>query len=312
MTTATDKPFNYRDFLSPRHWATWLGLGLLKLTTYLPYSLHMWLGRRLGDGLYYLLPSRRHIAQTNIALCFPHRTADQREALVRQNFQSSGMSLMEMGSLWFRDVPSLLARGTIEDLHHLEDAQSMGQGVILLQAHFVSLEFCGGILARHIPVHAIYDPPKNPLYAQFLDYQRNRFVASTIENKNIRKMVRALKQGEIVWYSPDQWVKPQHGAITCDYFGVPAATTPATARMVQMTGARVVPYIAVRNADHVSYTLKILPPLEDFSGDDLTADTQRLNDLFQEQIQQHPQHYLWLHKRFKPPTDDANDPYRRP
>ncbi|MEN0107180.1 MAG: lipid A biosynthesis lauroyl acyltransferase, partial [Pseudomonas sp.] len=66
-----DRPQFRRQFLHPRYWALWLGLGLLWLLVQLPYPLLLGLGRGLGWAMYLGARSRREIAARNLELCFP-------------------------------------------------------------------------------------------------------------------------------------------------------------------------------------------------------------------------------------------------
>jgi KDO2-lipid IV(A) lauroyltransferase len=65
-----------------------------------------------------------------------------------------------------------------------------------------------------------------------------------------------------------------------------------------MTGAAVVPYFARREPDS-SYTLTLLPPLENFPTADASADAIRINQLIEHHIRLAPEQYFWVHKRFK-------------
>ena len=62
------------SLLHPRHWLTWLGLGLFFIITLLPLSFIDWLGCRLGDLAAVKNKKRFNIARTNLSLCFPDKT----------------------------------------------------------------------------------------------------------------------------------------------------------------------------------------------------------------------------------------------
>ncbi len=79
---------------------------------------------------------------------------------------------------------------------------------------------------------------------------------------------------------------------------MPAITNTATSKIAEMTGAAVVPFFAKREADH-SYTLTILPPLENFPTADPIADAVRINRLIEEHVRHAPEQYFWVHRRFK-------------
>ena len=76
--------------------------------------------------------------------------------------------------------------------------------------------------------------------------------------------------------------------------------------LVVETGAKVVPFLAVRRPDGSGYRLVIEPPLEDFPTDDVIADTQRINDVIERWVREYPEQYLWIHRRFRsrPNPDD--------
>ena len=81
--------------LSPRHWPTWLLIGFGWALARAPLRVHRALGPPLGAVLYRLLGARRRAAATNLALCFPERSADEREALLRRNFRALGLGVFE-------------------------------------------------------------------------------------------------------------------------------------------------------------------------------------------------------------------------
>ena len=76
----SDNPtrFNPLHYLAPKHWPAWILLGILRLSTLLPFSVQLKLGRGFGRLMYRLMNNRRHIAQTNIRLCFPELNAEER------------------------------------------------------------------------------------------------------------------------------------------------------------------------------------------------------------------------------------------
>ena len=61
-----DRPQFRPQFLHPRYWALWLGLGLLWLITLLPYRVQLGLGRALGALMLRVAGSRRKIARRNL------------------------------------------------------------------------------------------------------------------------------------------------------------------------------------------------------------------------------------------------------
>ncbi|MEM7206526.1 MAG: lipid A biosynthesis lauroyl acyltransferase [Pseudomonadota bacterium] len=301
--------FRGRDFLAIKFWPVWMLLGLLWLFAQLPYAAQMWLGRRIGELLGAMHGSRRQIAQTNINLCFPELTVNARRKILRDQFRALGMGVFEMGALWFYNRDKLRRRVRVTGLEHLQQAQALGKGVIVLQAHFTTLELGANLLALEYTMDANYDPPKNALYAAFLLHQRKRNFVEMIDNRSVRRLARRLREGHAIWYSPDQYVKPKRGGVATQFFARDTKTTDATSRIAKLTGAAVVPFLPVRTSKHGHYELRLLPALNDFPGEDTVADTQRINDLFEAHIREFPQQYFWVHKRFKRSNPNAKDYY---
>lgn len=298
-----------RDYLAPRYWPTWLGFGLFWLLTRLPYPAVMRTGRGLGWLMYRLFASRRRITLINLQLAFPELSDTERDTLARDAFAHLGMAIGETAWTWYRSVKHI-SPVEITGTEYVDAALARGKGVILLQAHFTLLEMCAAVVGSLWEIHAVYDSPKNPLFAATLLKHRSRHLQGLIDNKGIREMVRRLKRGGIVWYSPDQSVSASHGGIETRYFNQPVLTTGGTARILRMTDATIIPFIPERKPDGSGYAFRFQPPLE-LDTTDLTVGTQQVNDYLEAQVRKQPEQYLWAHKRFKPPTAAHNNPYKR-
>jgi KDO2-lipid IV(A) lauroyltransferase len=200
---------------------------------------------------------------------------------------------------------------TIHGLEHLQAAMREGNGVILLSAHFTTLEIGGRLLARHVPFHVLYREHKHPVIEHIMGRARTRLYEKAIPRGDMSGLLGSLKQGRAVWFAPDQ----DHGtsnSVFVNFFGIPAATITATSRIAQISQARIVPFFPRRLPGAEGYVLDILPPLEAFPGHDQQADTQRLSNIIEQQIKNCPEQYLWVHRRFKSRPDGAPPVYKAP
>ncbi len=302
--------FPWRDFLAPRHWPTWLGLAALRALAALPFDAALAVGRGIGPAVLRVLPSRARITDINLGLAFPELDAAGRERLAARTFRHIGMAFAETAYQWFRPAANYSDRFTIEGSEHLDAALARGRGVILLQAHFTLIDLSGHSMCTRWPIACVYDPAKNALYDLVQRRQRERWMVELIPNRDIRAMVRRLRGGGIVWFSPDQSVTPARGGVRTTYFDVPVSSSSGTARMLAMTGAALVPFVPTRGDDGREYRLRILPSVDIDTSDAVVA-TQAINDLLEAQVREHPEQYLWVHRRFKPPTPQLPNPYAR-
>jgi len=292
------KPLDGLNRFAPRYWASWLGVGLMRLLIHLPYRMQLIIGRLLGRLFKLLSPYRRSIVSTNLALCFPDQTPHERGLLMSRFYASLGMSLIETAAgLWAPD--SFFKRhGSIDGLEHLEAARRDGKGVLLLSGHFCSLDFAGRILMNHHPACFTYQELRNRLLDQLTRKARQRNCKLLIHRHDIRGFIKALRAGEVVWYAPDQ-DQGRKNSIFVPLFGIPANTLNATTKLARLSGAAVMPFVIQRLPDAQGYQLRIEPALEHFPGADEIEDAARFNTLLEAQIRARPEQYLWIHRRFK-------------
>lgn len=294
--------------LSPRHWPVRFGLGLLWLLVQLPYRWQLALGRRLGIWSMRLSKRRRHIAATNLRLCFPELDGHARQHLLREHFGSLGISALEVALGWWASDRRLRPLAHITGLEHLHRAGADGRGVILLSAHLTCLELGGRLLALYAPFHVMYRPHQNVLVERVQRRNRELRFERAIPRDDARGMLRSLKSGHAVWYASDQNYGHKH-SVFAPFFNIPAATSTATTRLARLSGAAVVPFFPRRRHDGSGYELTLLPALSNFPSDDAAADTARINRLIEDQVRLAPEQYLWVHRRFKDRPPGSADLY---
>ncbi len=299
---------NLLPLLKPRYWPLWVGIGVLWCLTRLPYRWQRVAGRQIGHLTYWLTPRRRKIAEINLKLCFPELNDTQQHRLLRRHFESLGMGLLEMLSAGWRSTASLKPLGHIEGLEHLHTALKRGKGVILLSAHFTSLEIGGFFLTLHTAVHVTYRPHENPLIEYFMKKNRESRVEKAIPRDAVREMLRSLKQNKPLWIATDQNFGHKH-SVFADFFGIPAATNTIISRLAQISDATVIPFFTQRLEHQQGYKVILLPPLTNFPSGELLQDASQINNLIETQIRKAPEQYLWVHRRFKDRPQEEADVY---
>jgi KDO2-lipid IV(A) lauroyltransferase len=290
--------FKPSRFLHPRHWPTWLMLGLMWLAAQLPYRAQLALGSALGMLMYALARRRRQITQINIDVAFPHYNAAQRHQLLLQSLRNSAISLMEIGLSWWGDEKRLNNLLHLEGLEHIQAALQQGKGVILLGGHFTSLIIAGRLLALRLPFNILIKQARNPLFEAVMHYYRSRQYHGVIDLADMRRLIKALHNNEVCWYAPDQDLGREK-SVFAPFMGVQTATLKSTAKLAKATGATVVYIDYERLPGSQGYRLKIHPPLEDFPGGDDVEDARRVNALIEQHVHQVPDQYFWVHRRFK-------------
>ena len=304
--TGARKPLS--SFWSPRYWPVWVGMGLLRVVCLLPHGAALAVGRVLGRIAHSFGGSRRAVVRRNIELCFPELSPEERNALAFEHFKALGMTLIEMGLGRWASDNHLNSITTLRGIEHVRNALAEGRGVILLSAHFTTLEIMGRVLALNMPpFDAVYRRNRSEFMTELQRTGRERSAEFTIEKRDIKKMVRSLRGNRAVWYAPDQSYN-RKGAEVIPFFGVPTMHTTATSTLARLGKAAVVPFFP-RRLDDGSYELTLFPALDGFPSDDPVADTKRYVDLLEQHIRSCPEQYFWVHRKFKDLPDDYPDYY---
>ena len=292
-------PF-HAALLSPRHWPAWLGLGLFRGLAALPTGVRRRVGHVLGWLAARLLVSRRRIAARNLDLCFPDLAPAERARLLEANLRDAGCMLVEFALGWLASAPAIRRiPAAIEGLEHLQRARAEGRGVLLTGAHFSHLELAGRLLVEQggQRVAGMYRVHGDAAFEWAIRRARARYADRMFRKDEIRATVRYLREGGCVWYAPDQDMRGKD-AVFVPFFGVPAATITATHHLARLSGACVIPFFH-RRLDDGRYVLRLEAPLADFPGDDVVADTARINAAIERMVREAPTQYLWIHQRFK-------------
>ena len=299
-----------KDLYHPKTWPTWLAMGVLWVfVRAVPWRAQIRLGERIGSILYRFAKERRHIALTNLRLCFTEQSEQEHEQLAKAHFKAMSAALFETLLAWWAPQKQLEPLMHISGLEHLKAAQEKGRGVLLLSAHFTALELTGRMLATQQDFAVLYRRHSHALPEYLFRENRKRHFSQAIRKELVRDVIRTLKEGSVVWYAPDQ-MEQSSQSVMAPFFGVPAPTSTATARFAKITGASVVPFFGYRLPGNQGYQLEILPALEDFPTDDAEADTARINLVIEEAVRKKPEQYFWTHRRFRyPPESGLTTPY---
>ncbi len=299
--------------LKPTYWPLIIVYPVARLIALLPYSLLMSCGALLGHIGYYLIKERKQIIATNIKLCFPNLSASEQKKLVKANIVSTSQSLFETILAYFASDKKLKNLIEIEGLEHLEKALSEKQGVILLTAHFTMLDLTFRLLNMTLktPVAMMYRQHNHPVFEDIIRKNRLKHCKKLIRKKEIGKLYQALSCNVAVWYAPDQ--NFSYHNVFAPFFGVKAATVTGTSRIARESGAKVVPFFVYRKANNKGYYLQLQPALENFPSGNDYEDTARINLLIENAIREHPEQYLWSHRRFKtrPPGEPLIYPKKK-
>lgn len=283
-----------------------------------PLPFAYWCARRGGDLLHLVDGRHRRIAHANLRarLTDEHgNPPDEREVrrITRGVFRHLVANGVEMLLL-----PDLLAARGFDALveetgaEHLRAAAESGQGAIFVTGHVGNWEVMGAACGEiGVESLSVYRPLDNPLLDRWVRDLRARSHQRVVPKHGaVRHLVRELRRGGVVAVLFDQDAR-SHG-VFAPFFGVPSSTIPTPAELALRTGAAIIPGFAIREGSTFRFRQWFDAPLEIESTGDRAADVvaimTELNRRLEAVVRQHPEQWLWVHRRWKtPPPEPETD-----
>ncbi len=293
------------QFLHPRFWLTWVGIGVIRLLSLLPLVVLAALGSFIGELAYHLYTSRRKVAKQNLSACFPDWSEKKLDATTRRCFWLIGQSVFYSGFNWWASPKRLNHLVRIVNREHYDQALTEGRNIILLAPHFCALEIAGIVLSQERPMITMYQFTKNRLVDKYVKRGRSRFGGILVErNEPLRNLIKLIRKGYPFYYLPDQ--DARHKGVFAPFFGVHASTIPYLGKFARMSKSVVIPISTKILPLGKGFEVSLGRPLANFPSGDELEDTRSMNLAIEALVRPMPEQYFWVHKRFK--TQPENEP----
>jgi KDO2-lipid IV(A) lauroyltransferase len=147
---------------------------------------------------------------------------------------------------------------------------------------------------------SIYTAQRDPVFDGALRRGRTRFRPIELVSRaaGIKPIIRAMRRRLPYFMLPDLDFGARD-ALFVPFFGVPAATLTAPARIAAATGAKVIPVVATFLPGYRGWKVRFFPAWENYPDENLAVSARRMNAFIEERVREAPGEYFWSHKRFK-------------
>jgi len=262
---------------------------------HLPTSWHPAIGKVCGKLLFMIATGRKKIAQANIEACLPNLSKAEQQKLLQNNFMHLGRSLIETGIAWFWSDKKIQSKVDYDVIGlDLLSANDSNNGNLIIFKHSQHLELDARLLAMNAAVFGVSRTHNSASMNKIQDKGRLSSMKDTADKNNPRKFMKWLKAGKNVMYSIDQDYGWDH-SVKLRFFNQEAATITTTKKIIDATNSN----LLFINSYYKNNILILKIELIDHAGLDSIELAQKINDLMEEKILQHPAEYLWMHRRFK-------------
>lgn len=302
-------PFRFA-YLLPRYWFTWFGLGCLWCLQYLPKSFKQTFANGFGNLVQWSSEKRRKIVEINLRMAFPDLTAWQRAEMLHEYFTSAARVMLDYPLLWWASKKRLQQNICLRGSEQITRCRDKQQPVILLTCHMLPLEFGALALTQMFPGVGLIKPARNRLLEWLITCGRTRFLGQLYTREaGLRPIIRAIKQGRLFYYLPDEDLGETQKSVFVPFFGVSTATLTALARIAKVTGAAVLPTVTYYDYQQRKYVVEVKTPLTDFPQGDELADARHMNQVLETLICQAPSQYMWSLRMFQTRPGSEPSPY---
>jgi KDO2-lipid IV(A) lauroyltransferase len=260
-------------------------------------------GRRIQS-----LGIRREIVTENLRIAFPEATEEWIAATRLAAYEHLGREAAAMLRLSRLDERAVTGRTITSGWDELQDALSLGRGVLLVTGHYGNWEIAAATVAsRGTPIAAIVRRQGNRLVDERLQQLRNNLGVETIyQGQAPARVPRILRSNGVVGIVGDQ--DARRSGVFVPFFNRLASTHRGPALFALRLGAPVFSCIARRlPGNDVRYEVIGRRVEYERTGDldrDVLALTTELASRLEKEVRIAPEQYFWFHKRWKTrPTD---------
>jgi KDO2-lipid IV(A) lauroyltransferase len=275
---------------------------VLKFIQLFPLRTLRRIGKFLGLLTYHLASDRRKTALANLDRAYGDSLSREEKVRIAKG---SFINLVTMG-LEFGASPAL--NGPIGDyMRILNHDQLIGwlkekRPTLMLVPHMGNWEISARYFVEHGSIcNAVTRKQKQPWVTRIVTEIRERNGIREIDKRNaLRPVLSALRRNEIVLMLIDQYARKD--AVEVQFFGHPAMTVASASLIALKTKCVVRVGACFRFPDGsfggvVSEDLGVVE-----TGDreaDLLATTQLHVSAIEEYVRQHPEDWMWMHRRWK-------------
>lgn len=251
------------------------------------------------------LPAHR-IGRANLRAAFPDRDKAWIEATLRSAWDNLGRvagEYVHLARVWDYDPAHPNSGRILTDQEQMFiDLQEDGKPALCFAAHLGNWELPAVAAAAHgLPSAVVYRMPNNKAVAKEISRIRAPLMGHLIRTRAhaALEMAAALDRGEHLGMLVDQHFSR---GVDVTFFGRRCRANPTVARLARQFDCPVVGVRVIRLPDRRFRILAEGPfelPRDAAGAVDVKATTQMITDVVERWVREHPDQWLWFHRRWR-------------
>ncbi len=270
-------------------------IALLKL---LPYSCSKAFVLALFRILGYGIGIRRQVAVTQLKKVYPDWDQQQLNQVLKGLYRQMGLNIIEE---YLLSDSKLNQKSEIKGKENVDQALAMGRGAILATAHFGNWEAARILPLKGIPLSVITKRQRNTLFDDYTNAIRAHSGVQVIDMKRgLRDIIADLKDNRMVAILADQNAGSK--GMILDFLGYPASHWKGVAKLSLRYKVPIVPGFVIRSSDDrlcFEFSPMIYHPELEDKEENYPLVLSQIIQITQDYIHRYPDHWFWVHKRWK-------------
>ena len=251
----------------------------------------------------------QRIGRANLTAAFPEKSPEEIEKIlagVWDNLGRIGAEFAHIDNIWDYNEAAPNAQGRIEIsprthylFHHL---RLDGKPALIFTSHLANWELPAlAAVAHGLDAAILYRRPNSAAADRAIREMRETMMGTLIPAGRDApfRLAEALQKGQHVAMLVDQYLT---GGVEVNFFGRKTKANPMLARLLRQIECPVHGVRVIRlpgNRFRAELTEEI-PPVRDADGKiDVQGTTQKITSVVEDWVREHPEQWLWLHRRWR-------------
>ena len=297
-------PDQWQQLLDVKYWPSWFALGILAVLAYVPNRIRDLFAILIAYPLSLINIRFKKVVFANLRTAFPEKSESDYKQLYRKLLTHAIITGFAFGEGVF--LPRFMVERSwiVKNPEVLKAALDDKRPIIFCVPHTFSLDRGGLYLtANRLPMFGVANDQSNPVFNWFMNYQRVIY-GGTMHTRaaGFRSILKALKQGRHCYFLCDEDLGDDVPNVFTDFYGVPKAMVDTLPKMARLTKSQVVVLTITYSISKARYELEFTR-LDDFPSNDVVADLNRVNKVFEQHLSGNIEQYMWFLRLFKTRPD---------
>ena len=297
-------PDQWQQLLDVKYWPSWFALGILAVLAYVPNRIRDLFAILIAYPLSLINIRFKKVVFANLRTAFPEKSESDYKEIYRKLLTHAIITGFAFGEGVF--LPRFMVERSwiVKNPEVLKAALDDKRPIIFCVPHTFSLDRGGLYLtANRLPMFGVANDQSNPVFNWFMNYQRVIY-GGTMHTRaaGFRSILKALKQGRHCYFLCDEDLGDDVPNVFTDFYGVPKAMVDTLPKMARLTKSQVVVLTITYSISNARYELEFTS-LDDFPSNDVVADLNRVNKVFEQHLSGHIEQYMWFLRLFKTRPD---------